>query len=389
MRSDISCDLMNILYYYWNENSKDDCVESMERLGHKVRVWKKEFRNYSDDPEFEEALAKELASSSYDCIFSFDYFPLLSKVSQSSGLRYISWVYDCPHRTLESNTLGNSCNRVFVFDYALAAIYQSQGFNTVDYMPLPVNVHRLKNLRAGKEYAHDITFLGSLYNDEFNFYDQISYLPEYIKGYLDAIIRAQEMIYGMDLPSQMITPDIYAEIEKYVNADLGKGFRNAKKSIFCDMLRKKVTVNERKNLLALLGENFNVDLYSGSKPPQEINVRHLGTADYHSEMPEIFASSKINLNITLRSILTGIPLRVIDILGAGGFCLTNFQTEMAEYFENGKELVWFESTDDLLDKAEYYLARDDEREQIARNGQAAAEKLFSYDVLLPKVLKTL
>ena len=103
-------------------------------------------------------------------------------------------------------------------------------------------------------------------------------------------------------------------------------------------------------------------------------------------MPEVFATSKININISLRSILTGIPLRVIDILGAGGFCLTNYQVELSEYFENGRELVWFESPEDLIDKTEYYLSHDDEREQIAANGLEAAKRLFSYDVLLPKVL---
>ena len=35
-------------------------------------------------------------------------------------------------------------------------------------------------------------------------------------------------------------------------------------------------------------------------------------------MPEVFRKSKINLNITLRSIISGISLRVYDILGAGG-----------------------------------------------------------------------
>ena len=155
------------------------------------------------------------------------------------------------------------------------------------------------------------------------------------------------------------------------------------------MLRKKVTMNERKNLLTLLGQHYSVDLYSGSEPPAEMKVNYLGTVDYYSEMPKIFASSKININITLRSIHTGIPLRVIDILGAGGFCLTNYQTELPGYFENGRELVWFESPEDLLDKAEYYLSHEDEREHIARNGREAAEKIFSYDRLLPKILETL
>lgn len=380
--------LMHILYYYWNENSKDDCVESMERLGHKVTVWSMTAKSYSEDPSFSEALANEICKSSYDCIFSFDYFPLLSIGAQEAGIPYISWVYDCPHYTLQSDTLGNSCNKVYVFDYALSEIYRSQGFETVDYMPLPVNTYRLNKLitQENISYEHDITFIGSLYNDEHNFYDQISYLPDYLKGYLDAIIKAQEMIYGMDLASCTITPEIMGEIEKYVHADLGKGFRSIKRDVICDMLRKKVTVNERKNLLSLLGQHYSVDLYSGAEPPADIKVNYLGTADYYTEMPQIFASSRININMTLRSIHTGIPLRVIDILGAGGFCLTNYQTELSGYFENSRELVWFESPDDMLDKAEYYLSHDEEREQIARCGRKAAEKIFSYDVLLPKIL---
>jgi len=379
---------MKILYYYWNENSKEDCVESLERLGHKVAVWQMQASNHTDDPDFTNALLRKIDETACDCIFSFDYFPLISKTAQEKDIPYISWVYDSPHLTLESETLGNSCNKVFIFDYALAAIYQSQGFDTVYYMPLPVNTFRLNKLLGTDRchYNHDISFIGTLYNDGNNFYDRITYLPEYLKGYLDAIINAQEMIYGMDLPSQMITPDMIEEIGKYVKADLGKGFRSAQKNIFCDMLRKKVTVNERRHLLTLLGSSFNVDLYSGAEPPGDMNVNYLGTADYFSEMPKVFSSSKININITLRSILTGIPLRVVDILGAGGFCLTNYQAELSEYFENGRELVWFETPDDMMDKAEYYLAHDNEREIIARSGREAAEKVFSYDVLLPKIL---
>ena len=156
---------MNILYYYWNENSKEDCVESLERLGHKVEVWKMEFKNYSDDPDFELALLRAIKTNSSDCVFSFDYFPLLSKVSQDCGIPYISWIYDSPHYTLQSDTLGNQCNHVFLFDYALAERYRTEGFETVDYMPLPVNTHRLKKQLGSKNrhYTHDISFVGSFY----------------------------------------------------------------------------------------------------------------------------------------------------------------------------------------------------------------------------------
>ena len=52
-------------------------------------------------------------------------------------------------------------------------------------------------------------------------------------------------------------------------------------------------------------------------------------------MPLVFQNSKINLNITLRSIKNGIPLRAIDIMGAGGFLLTNYQNDFGLHFTDG------------------------------------------------------
>ena len=385
---------MKILYYYWNENCKDDCIEALERLGHDIYVYCHEFASYTRDDGFLEDIRKTIDKDGADCIFSFNYFPLLSDAALKAGIPYISWVYDSPHYTLEAKNLNNPCNHVFIFDFALCDRYCAQGITTVDYMPLPVNTARLNKQLAGIRnasqftYKHDITFLGSLYNDEYNFYDRINYLPDQLKGFIDGMIEAQQLIYGLDLPSALFTAQKCAEMGKYVKIGLGDDYNNARDEIFRNMIRKQVTVKERESLLRALGERFNLDLYSKSKP-DSIKANYLGTADYIKEMPVIFATSKININISLRSILTGIPLRVVDILGAGGFCLTNYQAELSEYFENGKELVWFESTEDLLDKAEYYLSNDDERRRIAENGRESAEKFFSYDLLLTKILSKL
>ena len=67
------------------------------------------------------------------------------------------------------------------------------------------------------------------------------------------------------------------------------------------------------------------------------------------------------MNFTIRNIRTGLPLRIWDILGAGGFLLTNYQIELGDFFENGKDLVYYDSLDDMMRKAEYYLDHEDER----------------------------
>ncbi|MBO4899298.1 MAG: glycosyltransferase [Lachnospiraceae bacterium] len=377
---------MKILYYTWGENSIKDCTECMRALGWEVDIFSEKMSNYTNDDKFCSKL-REKIKGGYDCVFSFDYFPLISETAMDTGIPYISWVYDSPHYTLESLTLANDCNHVFLFDYGLVERYRSEGFSTVDYMPMACNIRRLEKMCAPhfNNPKHDITFLGSLYNDEYNFYDQIQYLPDYLKGFLDAIIASQPQIYGIDLSGQLMDDAICAEMAKYVQADLGEGFRSARNEILRNMIRKKITSNERRNLLSLLGDHFNVDLYAPAKPPTDIRVNFKGYANYRDQMPVIFASSKINLNITLRSILTGIPLRVVDILGAGGFVLSNYQAELAEYFTYGESIVWFESPEDLVDKCAYYLDHDDERKKIAALGHEIAAKELAYEVLLPKV----
>ena len=97
-------------------------------------------------------------------------------------------------------------------------------------------------------------------------------------------------------------------------------------------------------------------------------VHNHGPIDYYKEMPYVFVESKINLNITLRSIKTGIPLRALDIMGSGGFLLTNFQSKFLEYFTPDEDFVYYNDYNELMDKVDCYLIHEKERKEIALNG---------------------
>lgn len=392
---------MNILYFSWKSTCDRDCVESLERLGATVTIADDSFEKYDEDEKFIAGILTKARNNKAEAIFSFNYFPDLSRTAMMLQIPYVSWVYDSPHLTLESLTLNNPCNHVFVFDFGLAQKYADEGIETVEYLPLACNVERvaaqLGHIRWGRTfsadmvvwrapqgYNHDVTFLGRMYDDEQNFFSQVKYLPEIIKGYLDALIEAQKKVYGIDFTEKLLDKSKCQELKQYINAQLGDKYRDCSDQILRNMILKEVTVQERRELLALLSKKFKVDHFAPVKA-KNLNVNYCGYADYVSQMPEIFYTSKININITLRSIRTGIPLRVIDILGAGGFCLTNYQSELSEYFENGVDLVWFESPEDMLEKAEYYLTHDEEREAIARNGHAKVCQYFSYDSQLAKI----
>lgn len=375
-----------ILYYTWAEYTFQDCTKAMLSLGFTVDVISGKIKNYDIDEIFMEQLKKYCTAQPYDCIFTFNYFPVISRVAADCRIRYISWIFDSPHVTLDSVTLSNDCNTVFLFDYLLYEKYRKKGIRTVYHMPLAYHKPRLEKFVQSLQlqYEHDITFLGTLYDDAYDFFNQINYLPPYLDGYIHAVMDAQQMIYGLDLCDSLFGHEKCREMAKYVKVDLGDQFIDYHDDLFRNMIRKKITVMERRKVLDMIGQTYQVDLYA-PKEPVSLPVNYKGYAGYIYQMPKIFYTSKINLNITLRSILSGIPLRVIDILGSHGFLLTNYQMEFTQYFQNGEDIVWYESNEDMMDKISFYLSHDSERERIAHNGNLKAQKYFTYERLLPEI----
>ncbi len=366
---------MRILYYDWDEFNGEDCRDAMRRLGHEVET----FRDYD-----------EIGKRDYDCVFSFDYYPEIAENCHKQGMNYISWVFDCPHYPLYSNTISYEENCIHIFDQKLCDELKHQGAKNVYHTPLGVNEERLKSIgftEIPESYIHDVTFLGNLYDNEFNFFDQATF-PDDLKAYLEDVIDAQQLIYGRDIISdkRVIDDSVMEVLRNFIQfEDTGK-YNVDYDRVILDIIRKKVTVSERRKILEALGACFDTTLYTtpDAKPIQGVNT--LGLADYNSQMPYIFHNSKININMTFRCIPSGIPLRVMDVLGSGGFLITTYQDEIAEYFEEDKDLVIVRSPEEFIEKTAYYLENDEERKEIAQNGQKKVFEKFAYTKLLPEVL---
>lgn len=121
-----------------------------------------------------------------------------------------------------------------------------------------------------------------------------------------------------------------------------------------------------------------MNIYTDDESVDFMKANNCGLVDYWKGAPRVFRQSKINLNLTLRSIRSGVPLRVWDILGAGGFCITNYQAELPLYFVNGEDLVWFKSRGELFRLVDYYLEHEDERRRIAENGYRKVREFHDY-----------
>lgn len=384
---------MNIIFLNWACFCAPDTCDALRNLGHKVKVMQ-----ISDDAHvtIDETFIRELTGSirefHCDVVFSLNFFPSASIACQETGCRYISWIYDCPQVKVYDKTAANDCNRIFSFDSHMTEQLNSRGVNTVTYAPLAANVKRLTATAITAEqksrYAGDISFVGNLYNEEHNFYERLLEKAQspYLEGYLEGILQAQKHVFGYNLLSDCLTPEITAAIRQHMPFSVPEGSFLREEEIYADYyLARRLATIDRMELLYCLGEFFDVHLYTTSDVSVG-KVKNHGKIHYYDEMPALFRISKINLNISLRSIKNGIPLRAMDILGCGGFLMSNFQSDLLRHFEPEVHFTAYSSVPEAVDKCNYYLTHEKERQRIASNALELMNKEHTYEVRLQQML---
>lgn len=146
------------------------------------------------------------------------------------------------------------------------------------------------------------------------------------------------------------------------------------------------------------------------------------------EMLRIFSQSKINLNLTkssgninfrtlasifLKKKLNGslksvsprywfgnfqsilakkreqIKGRNFEVPGSGGFLLTGDADNLTDYYQDGKEIVIYKNTNDMINKIKYYLKHNEEREAIARAGYERTLRDHTYKKRFNEIFKTI
>lgn len=425
---------MNILIYEWASYTHRDILDAFGRKGYKCRVFNHRFDDVNHDNEFMRSFGRELEEGSYDFVYSTNFFPLVAECCNTHNTKYISWSYDAPLDVPDiERTLGMPCNYAFMYDREQAAGYRNKGFDNVYHLPLAVNVKRLDAIHLSaaqrKRYGAQISFVGNLYDSQMM--NIMGIMDDYHKGFLDAVMKAQSKIYGYYLVDDVLTDKLMEDINTVVykktmeyRAGIGvnkeisaSGNNKAYKTIkgsFSDnrneyglddrsmnenvlhiskealsyAMAAQITREDRLLALKLLSGHYDVKLYSREQNQLLDKVTYMDTADYDSEMPMVFKASDINLNITLRCIKSGIPLRALDIMGAGGFLISNYQPELAECFIDGEEVVMYESIEDMYAKVSYYLANPDLRTEIARRGHAKVSSDYRYEDRIDEMILT-
>ncbi len=365
-------------------------------LGHNVRVasyivdveaWGKELDTMV------ELLEELLEEGYYDLVVSYAFIPAVSCACENGKVPYYAWIYDCPLMSLYGKEARNEMNHFSVFDRKQYKLLGEAGLKHVHYLPLAAETDDFGTVSIEKEderkYGCDVSFVGRLYNNQ-------GYEDMFGEGDNDYRKEAEEIIGSLDCVWDGKTTIYNHASEGLIHCMASKlpeevwNYYSIDKRYFCESFRlaRKCNETERIRILTHLQKRFSVVLYSDESAGEVLKEAEIRPwLDYEKEMPKAFHLSKINLNITSRSIESGIPQRVWDILSVGGFCLTNYQPELEEYFEIGKDLEVWHSLQELEEKIQYYLTHEEQRIQIAVHGYRKVRKLHSLKTRLAEALQ--
>ena len=360
--------------------------ETLKKLNIQYDVCDYDFSDLEKDDKFCELLDKKMLIEKYELVFSVNFFPLVSIVCMSRQVKYYSWVHDNPLHIRNQELLLNDCNEMFFSDRQQAAEYAAVGVNA-HHLPPAVStmvfdhVMVYGNKADTDKYKADLSLISHAYETAYNEY--ASTLAPYLKGYLEGIIEAQSKLYGAYIINELVNDGLIAA----VNASYTDKNRDGQKTCGGVLnneeleytLACEVTNREQRKVISVLAQDCDVALYDYDLFNVVNGVRQEGKIDYITRVPLISRNSKINLNVSFKMIKSGIPLSVLDIMACGGFVLTNYQEEIAEYLAPGNACAMYESIEDMREKALFYLTHEDERIQIAARGRELVEQQFTFE----------
>lgn len=124
----------------------------------------------------------------------------------------------------------------------------------------------------------------------------------------------------------------------------------------------------------------------GWKGIPHVEPYHRGSFSY-SDVPAVYASSKIYLGITANVITGGYGKKLATALACGIFVIWSETKGMNEDFGFKKQLVWSGNPEVTLELVDFYLENEKEREKIALEGQRFAYENLDWEKNIMKILK--
>ncbi|MFC4323142.1 polysaccharide deacetylase family protein [Litchfieldia salsa] len=145
-------------------------------------------------------------------------------------------------------------------------------------------------------------------------------------------------------------------------------------------------------LSSLIKNHIKIDFYGNNwdqmKPILGYEIPKEWIKGYinYPDARKVYSSADIILG--LQNLPTQLTQRTYEVLGSGGFLLTNHTSEVINTFKNGRDLVTSSSPEETLELVDYYLKNPKAREEIRQNALETVKK-HSYTERTKQIIEEL
>lgn len=333
-----------------------DCVEALGALGFATTAL-----------ALSEDNVMTLMTLRPDYVLTINFNQFIAQVCELLQIPYLAWVIDTPCYSVYDQAVNQPHSFTFLYDAAIALRLRARGVRQVYHLPVAGNAPRMAAPPGQEQGGHDVSFVANLTRTEYRTW----ILPRLSEPTRTHCTR---LIDSLDEPGDTfrLAEQIDASLVDAVTRESGYQLTGdhylsvAEKLAY--LLGREHSWQERIGVVNQLEQRFAMGVH-GNAEWQDVIGCYAGHADHFSQMPGIFQASKINLNLSRSFVEYGLPMRIFDVLASGGFLVTNDKRDVRKLFTDGKDLVIFRDTQDLLDICGYYLNHEDERQAIAEQGR--------------------
>jgi len=262
-------------------------------------------------------------------------------------------------------------DHVFAIDPEYQRRLSNRNLASLHYLPAAASVKEPGAFKT--EFDHAVSFVGSVVDLS----AVIISLPPTERDWLEERIeRAQQGKFLSDIipdDAAAISPRLISFCRDYAT-NVRKPFLRGSRAV---MYLLSVEANTRKRIKTLASLlSYGVAIYGPEDwvtlLPASREESYRGPLPF-DQVPSLFASSSINLNLHSLQCPTALNPRDFDILASGGFLMSDYVTEAdAGLIVDGRDAVFFRGLEDLHKQVEYYLSHEKERIEIAQQGHRTA-----------------
>lgn len=262
-------------------------------------------------------------------------------------------------------------------DSELVALMHTEGYPNTDHLPLFFSPQHAYPRPKEARFSHPVAYAAT--------YKALSEIKEFRQFWSRGMHQKIDEIFAIREQNPGHYVNYYLELKKRCGDNDLPGVNDYAFTVLCMQQIFEQKWQMRHEVLENVGVH-ELHVYGEHQATSELaRVHHHPHLDQNNELPILYSSVKINLCTELHPV--NVHQRIFEIAGCQGFCISEYKAEIETLFDYKTEAVCYESPEELPDLISYYLAHDNERDQIAKKSHERAMQCHTAEIRMREFIR--